>query len=47
MCRDSTTQTKQNISTSIPQPLTFIAGLRGKDISPRNVDLTLPVELLI
>ena len=38
------TQTKQNTGTSIPQPSTFIAGLRGKDISPRNVDLTLPVE---
>ena len=38
------TQTKQDSGTSIPQPSTFIVGLRGKDITPRNVDLTLPVQ---
>ena len=44
ICRNNMTQTKQDIGINIPQPSTFIAGLRGKDITPRNVDLTLPVE---
>lgn len=42
--RESATQTKRDSGTSVPKPSVYIAGLRGRDIAPATVDLTLPVE---
>ena len=38
------TQTKKDFTINVPKPSTYIAGLRGKDIPPGKVDLTLPVS---
>jgi len=38
------TQTKHDDSSSVPKPRTYMAGLRGKDINPETVDLTLTVH---
>ena len=39
------TQTKREQSSSVPKPSTYIAGLRGKDVPPKKVDLTLTVHV--
>ena len=38
------TQTMRDVNIGVPKPTTYLAGLRGKGIPPRKVDLTLPVE---
>lgn len=44
-CRVQHTQTKREDASSVPKPVTYIAGLRGlQSTSPVKVDLTLPVD---
>ena len=44
LCREVGTQTKRDHGTSVPTPLVYIAGLRGKDIPYNKVDLTLDID---
>lgn len=37
-------QTTREDGSSVPRPSTYIAGLRGQDVVPGKVDLTLPIE---
>lgn len=39
------TQTKKHGSSSVPNPSTYLAGIRGRNNVPRTVDLTLPNEM--
>ena len=45
ICREDVTQTKREESSSVPKPSTYIVGLRGKDIAPQTVDLTLSIHV--
>ena len=41
--RTKESQTRSDHATSVPKPAMFMAGLRGKDIKPQKVELTLDV----
>ncbi|XP_064396896.1 cilia- and flagella-associated protein 206-like isoform X2 [Halichondria panicea] len=43
--KEDVTQTKREESSSVPKPSTYIVGLRGKDIAPQTVDLTLSIHM--
>ncbi len=45
ICREDVTQTTREDGSSVPKPSTYIVGLRGKDIAPQTVDLTLSIDV--
>ncbi len=43
--RNTVTQTKKDGSSSVPNPSTYIAGIRGRNDFSKKVDLTLTNEM--